>query len=105
MLDHQGVDGLGIVVFVGVGMALLKEVCHCGQALRFQKFKPGPMSLSPPAARQSRCGMLTAVSLGHCLQMHCHNGLKLQIVSQLQLNMFFMRVAVWSWCLFRTAEH
>lgn len=30
---------------LGVGMALLEEVRHWGWALRFEKSKPGPMSL------------------------------------------------------------
>jgi hypothetical protein len=32
--------------FIGVGVALLKEVCHCGWALRFQKLMPGPVAHS-----------------------------------------------------------
>ena len=30
---------------VGIGVALLEEVYHCGWALRFQMPKPGPVSL------------------------------------------------------------
>jgi hypothetical protein len=32
--------------FVGVGVALLEEMCHWGWALRFQNPKPDPVSLS-----------------------------------------------------------
>jgi hypothetical protein len=46
----------GVIVFerircglVGVGVALLKEVCHWGRALRFQNLKPGPVVVSLPA--------------------------------------------------------
>lgn len=41
--------GSGIIrtcILDGVGVVLLEEVCHWGWALRFQLFKPGPMSLS-----------------------------------------------------------
>jgi hypothetical protein len=31
---------------VRVGVIFLEEVCHLGWALKFQKLKPGPMSLS-----------------------------------------------------------
>ena len=31
---------------VGVGVVLLEEVCHWGWDLRFQKPRPGPVSLS-----------------------------------------------------------
>ena len=48
--------------FVGVGVALLEEVCHWEWALGFQMLKPGPVSLSLPAAFPSRCRTLTSFS-------------------------------------------
>ena len=44
-----------MAVFVGIGLALLKEVCHWSWALRFQGPKPG-LVLSLPAAFGCRCG-------------------------------------------------
>lgn len=53
------------------GMALLEEVCHSGQALRFQKPKPNPVLLSLPAAYSSY-GELAATFPAPGLPTHCH---------------------------------
>ena len=65
---------------VGVGMAVLEEVCHWGRALRFQMPKPGPVSLSLPANLNVE---LSAASAAPCLPAcphayhHGDNGLNL----------------------------
>ena len=57
---------IGSCGLVGVGVALLEEVCHWGWALGFQKPKPGALSLSllsaSPAVCQSRCRHLSYLS-------------------------------------------
>ena len=58
-------------IYKGPGdVALLEEVCHWRQALRFQKLKPGPVSLSLPAVCRSRCRTLS-YSPASCLPV-CH---------------------------------
>jgi hypothetical protein len=47
---------------MGVGVALLEEVCHWGWALRFQILKPSPVWHSLPAAYRSRCTTLSFFS-------------------------------------------
>jgi hypothetical protein len=44
----------------GIDMALLEEVCHWWQALRFQKLKPGPVSLSSSVVSRSGCRTLSS---------------------------------------------
>lgn len=45
-----------------VGVALLKEVRHWGQSLRFHILKPGPVALSIPATCRSGCITLNCFS-------------------------------------------
>lgn len=62
------------------GMTLLEEVCHFGQALRFQMPKPGLVSLSLPAVYADE--ELSATFLAPRWPACCHasqndnNGLK-----------------------------
>lgn len=57
---------------VGVGVALLKEVCYWGQALRFQMLKPGPVLLSVFLLPLDIDGEMSAPSPAPCLLAHLH---------------------------------
>jgi hypothetical protein len=52
------------VCLVGVGVALMEEVCHWGWGLRFQKTKPGPM-LSQDVALSYCFSAMHATILSH----------------------------------------
>ena len=79
---------------VGVGVALLEEVCHWGWALRSQKLKPGPVAHLFFLLPSHLDVELSATSLAPCLPLwhhasrHDNNGLDLWTVSQPQLNVF-----------------
>jgi hypothetical protein len=49
------------------GETLLEELCHWRWALRFQKFKPGPVSLSLPADLDVE---LSQLPLQHHVYLH-----------------------------------
>jgi hypothetical protein len=68
---------------VGVGVALLEEVCHWGRALRLQKLKAGPVShllfLLPanPDVELSASSPSSCLPVHHCASHHDDNGLNL----------------------------
>jgi hypothetical protein len=87
--DHRpiGSGTIGRCDFVGIGVAFLNKLCHWGWPLKFQKLKPGPVSLSLPAACLPRCRTLSCLSSTvsvACCHAFCHdnNGLNLSTVIQ-----------------------
>jgi hypothetical protein len=101
-INSQGVasfERIRTFDLVGVGVALLKEVCHLRWALRFQKLKPGPVALFLAVACQSGCRTLSYLfsPISTCMRL-CFkpsDELNPQTVSQPQLSVLLYLPLSW----------
>lgn len=92
-----GTGTIGRHNLVGVDVALLEEVCHCGSALKSQKLKLGLVCLILFLMPADSDIEPSATSPAHCLPMchhvshHDNNELNLWTKNQPQLNVFLRK--------------
>jgi len=110
------ISGCGLV---GIGVALLEEVCHWGWVFGFQMLKPGPVSLSSCCLHSRRRTLTTFSSTmsSLCYQDFLHASIFPSMMMMDQTSVLtsfsdwlwhqsqitpFPRPLVWSWCFITT---